>query len=71
MKGKKKRTKKTKQKEVTKMYKLTFSNNDMAINYIDSLFNSGLRPVENIEKIQNGFFHIKGNDVYICIFAQK
>ena len=52
------------------MYKLTFKNNEMAINYIDGLFNSGLRSVESIEKIQNGYFHVKGNDIYICILAK-
>ena len=49
------------------MYKLTFNNDEMAINYVNGLFEAGLRLSDSIEKTGNGFFYIKGNDVYISV----
>ncbi|MBQ4243719.1 MAG: hypothetical protein II702_02290 [Clostridia bacterium] len=47
------------------MFRLTFNSDEMAINYIDRLFDMGFKPVESLNKVKNGLFHVDGNSVYI------
>ena len=51
------------------MTKVTFNNEEMAINFIDGLFSSGLHAVETKEQIIVGTFCVIGNEVYFLIAA--
>lgn len=49
------------------MTKVTFNNEEMAKDYINGLFNCGMKTVKHIDLVSEGTFFVSGNDVYFAI----